>query len=279
MLVAFLIMLREGIEAALIVGIIASYLRRSGRADWLPLVGIGVAAAVLLSLGAGILLQAVDAEFPQAEQELFEAVIGLAAAGILTSMVFWMRKAARDVKSVLQNRVDTAIGTGSGLALIGMVFLAVMREGLEAVFFLLAVFQQSSGWSVPAGGLLGLAVAGCVGMAIYWGGVRINLQRFFRWTGLFILVVAAGLLASALRALHEAGLWNLLQSVPVDASAWLPADSALGTVLSGLFGYSDRPALGEIIVYVAFLAVMLPLMLRDAPRPARERQPRLGSRA
>ena len=156
MLVSFLILLREGIEAALIVGIIAGYLRQTGRAAWMPLVWIGVAAAALLSLGAGIGLELLGSEFPQREQELFEAVVGLIAVGVLTSMVFWMRRAARNVKGQLHNQIDTAVGDGSGMALIGMVFLAVMREGLEAVFFLLAVFQQSTGWS-GAGGCAGWA--------------------------------------------------------------------------------------------------------------------------
>ncbi|MGE3294040.1 MAG: iron uptake transporter permease EfeU [Geminicoccaceae bacterium] len=274
MLVAFLVMLREGLEAALIVGIIAGYLVQTGRRAWLPAVWVGVLLAVAAALLVGAGLQLVSAEFPQRAQELFEAIVGLAAVAVLTSMVFWMRKVARSIKGELHHSIDAALGgsSGHGLALIGMVFLAVAREGLESVFFLLAIFQQSPDPLAPLGALLGILVACALGYGIYAGSVRIDLRRFFRWTGVLILVVAAGILAGSLRALHEAGLWNHLQATLFDLSGVLPADSGLGTLLSGLFGYSDRPALGEAIVYLLFLAVTLYLFLADpraAPVPAR----------
>jgi len=266
-LVAFLIMLREGLEASLIVGIIAGYLRWHGRSDWMPLVWIGAASAALICLGVGLALDLLSAEFPQRQQELFEAVVGITAAAMLTAMAFWMRRAGRSMKHRLQDQVQQAMGTGSGIALIGMVFLAVAREGLESVFFLLALVQQSEAWAVPLGALLGLVVAALAGVAIAWGGVRLNLGRFFRWTGVVILAVAAGLAASALRALHEAGLWNRLQQVPFDLSHSLPMDSVLGTILSGLLGYVDQPSLGEVAVYLLFLLVTLPVFLAK-PRAA-----------
>ncbi|MDR6294519.1 MULTISPECIES: iron uptake transporter permease EfeU [Inquilinus] len=273
MLVPFLIMMREGIEAALIVGIIAGYLRQTGRSQWMPLVWIGIATAVLLSLAVGIVLDLVSAEFPQRQQELFEALVGLVAVGILTSMVFWMRKAARSIKAQLQHSIDAALDghDGTGMALIAMVFFAVAREGLESVFFLLATFQQDVGLAAPVGALAGIAVAVAVGIAIYWGGVRLNLKRFFRWTGLFILVVAAGLLAGSLRALHEAGLWNGLQETAFDLSHVLPIDGPVGSVLAGIFGYQDTPAVGEVAIYILFLLITLPLFLggHRAPREAR----------
>ncbi len=264
MLVPFLIMLREGLEAALIVGIVASYLRRGGRGDWMPAVWIGIFLAAALALFVGAGLQLASAEFPQATQELFEAVVGLVAVAILTSMVLWMRKAARSLKSELQGSIDAALSgsRGRGLALIGLVFFAVAREGLESVFFLLAIFQQSPGASGPLGALLGLLVSALLGFAIYAGGVRLDLRRFFRWTGVFILFVAAGLLAGALRHLHEAGVWNHLQGVVFDLTPVLPADGALGSVLAGLFGYVADPTLGELVAYLLYLAVALTLFLR-----------------
>jgi high-affinity iron transporter len=261
MLVPFLIMMREGIEAALIVGIIAGYLRQTGRSEWMPLIWIGIAIAVLLSIAVGIVLTLVSAEFPQREQELFEAIVGLVAVCILTSMVFWMRKAARSIKAQLQHSVDAALADTKGIALIGMAFFAVAREGLESVFFLLATFQQDVGLEAPIGALAGVLVAVAVGFAIFWFGVRLNLKRFFRWTGLFILVVAAGLLAGSLRALHEAGLWNGLQEIAFDLSHVLPIDGPLGSVLAGIFGYQDTPAVGEVAVYILFLIVTVPLFL------------------
>jgi high-affinity iron transporter len=274
MLIPFLIMLREGMEAALIVGIVAGYLEKTGRSRWLPAVWTGVVVAALLCLALGLALDAASAEFPQKEQELFEGLVGLVAVAVLTWMVFWMRKAARSIGAELRQSVDVALasGSGSGVALVAMVFLAVGREGLESVFFLLATFQQNVGPWVPIGALLGLACAVLIGYGIYRGGVRLDLRRFFAWTGVFIIFVAAGLLAGALRAFHEAGLWNEFQTIAFDLSRILPADGVLGTVLAGLFGYSDTPTVGEVAIYLLYLvpALLLFTMGRGPVRaPAR----------
>lgn len=279
MLVPFLIMLREGIEAALIVGIVASYLKQTGRAAWMPAVWLGVLLAVALSLFVGAGLQLASAEFPQKAQELFEAIVGLIAVTVLLSMVFWMRKAARSIKTHLQSSIETALSGSDtqGLALVGTIFFAVAREGLESVFFLLAVFQQSAGADAPLGALLGVLASVAVGCGIYMGGVRLNLRRFFRWTGVFILIVAAGILAGTLRHLHEAGVWNYLQTTVFDLSDVMPATSPIGVMLSGLFGYMDTPTVGEVIVYVVFLAASLIAFLRpELTRPTGGEVPRLS---
>lgn len=267
MLVPFLIMLREGIEAALIVGIIASYLKQTGRGEWMPAVWIGVFLAAALALLVGGGLELVSAEFPQKQQELFEGVIGLVAVGILSSMVFWMRKVARSIKHSLHASLDAALATSKNqvYALIAMVFFAVAREGLETVFFLLAVFQQSEGTAAPMGALLGLILAIVVGFAIYSGSMRLNLGLFFRWTGLFILVVAAGILSTSVQALHEAGLWNHLQTIVFDISAALPMDGPLGSVLAGMFGYQDAPTVSTLSVYLIYLIGALVLFFLPAP--------------
>ncbi len=259
MLVPFLIMLREGIEAALIVGIVATYLRQTGRASLMPAVWVGVVLAAALSLFVGAGLQFASAEFPQKIQELFEAIVGFFAVGVLTSMVFWMRKVSHAIKGELQASIDEALAhsSGQGLALVGIVFFAVAREGLESVFFLLAIFQQSGSALGPLGALLGVLAAVGVGYAIYACGVRLNLHWFFRWTGIFILAVAAGVLSGALRALHEAGFWNHLQTIAFDLSGVLPADSPLGTVFAGVLGYQDTPAIGELAIYVVYLVATL----------------------
>jgi high-affinity iron transporter len=269
MFAAYLIMLREGIEAALIVGIVASYLKQSGRAQWLPLVWVGVGAAVAVCLAVGFALISANREFPQRQQELFEGLVALLATAILTSMVFWMKKAARSIKAQLHDSIDNALSSGDrqGLALIGMVFFAVGREGLESLFFLLAIVQQSDGWAVPIGAALGIASAVGVGFAIYYFGVKLNLRHFFRWTGVFIIFVAAGLLAGSLRAFHEAGFWNGLQNTAFDFSAFLPQDGLIGMLLAGVFGYQDAPTIGEVIVYFAYLIPALILFFAP-PRPA-----------
>ncbi len=277
MLVPFLIMLREGIEAALIVGIVGSYLTQTGRHSWMPAVWVGILLAIALSLFVGAALQLVSAQFPQKAQEAFEALVGIIAVVMLTSMVLWMRKAARSIKAGLHHSIDAALAgsTGQGLALVAMVFAAVAREGLESVFFLLAIFQQSADAYAPLGALLGVLAATAIGYAIYVGGVRLNLRRFFTWTGVFILIVAAGILAGSLRSLHEAGLWNSLQTVVVDLTEVLPVSSPLGSLLSGMFGYHDAPTVGEILLYIAFLATSLTLFLRPlSPAPSAGHAPR-----
>ncbi len=193
----------------------------------------------------------------------------MAVAGFV-SMVFWMRKPARSIKSELHHSVDAALASAHGgtWALIGLVFFAVAREGLESVFFLLAIFQQSDGVAAPLGAIAGIAVAVLVGLAIYVGGVRLDLRRFFQWTGIFIIFVAAGILARAVGSLHEAGLWNGLQAHAYDMSTILPISSLLGTILSGVFSYQENPTVGEVIVYLSFLSATLYFYLRPA-RPTR----------
>ena len=255
MFVAFLIMLREGIEAAIIVGIASSYLAQTGRRRWLPAVWIGIVGAIAACAELAALLDAAGAEFPQRQQEMFEGAVALIAVAMLTSMVFWMRKAARSVASDLRASVDAALADRrrGGLALAALAFLAVGREGLETVFFLSAIVEQSQGWSILIGAALGLICAFAVGLAIYLGGTRINLRRFFQWTGAFIVFVAAGLLVGAVRAFHEAGIWNGLQERTFDLSNILPADSVTGTLLGGVFGYQQAPTAGELLAYVGFL--------------------------
>ena len=269
MLIAFLIMLREGIEAALIVGIVAGFLKQSGHSRLMPKVWLGVALAALMCLGVGYGIHSATGEIPQKEQEFVVGVIGLVAVAMLTYMILWMKKAARSMKRQLQDSVQTALnrGNGQGWALVGMAFLAVAREGLESVFFLLAVFQQSPTWSMPVGAVLGLLAAVVIGALIYQGGMRLNLAKFFRWTGVFLIVVAAGLVAGSLRALHEAGVWNHLQEVVFDSSKYLHEDSPLGVLLGGFFGYTDHPTQGEVLAWLLYLVPVMIWFLHGS-RPA-----------
>ena len=269
MLIAFLIMLREGIEAALIVGIVAGFLKQSGHSRLMPKVWLGVALAALMCLGVGYGIHSATGEIPQKEQEFVVGVIGLVAVAMLTYMILWMKKAARSMKQQLQDSVQMALnrGDGQGWALVGMAFLAVAREGLESVFFLLAVFQQSPTWSMPVGAVLGLLAAVVIGALIDQGGMRLNLAKFFRWTGAFLIVVAAGLVAGSLRALHEAGVWNHLQEVVFDSSKYLHEDSPLGVLLGGFFGYTDHPTQGEVLAWLLYLVPVMIWFLHGS-RPA-----------
>lgn len=268
MFVPFLIMLREGLEAALIVSLIASYLKRTGRTRWFPAMWAGVLVAMLLCLALGIFINETSGEFPQKQQELFEGIVAVIAVVILTSMVFWMRRVARNIKTELEQAVDQALNKG-GFPLVLMVFLAVAREGLESVFFLLAAFTQDVGYAPPVGAVLGLTCAALLGALIYWGGIRLNLQRFFFWTSLFILFVAAGLAAGAIRAFHEAGLWNQWQGIAFDFSHTLSTHSLFGTLLEGLLGYQETPTVSEVTIWLLYLFPALLLFFFPArPSPA-----------
>lgn len=269
MFVPFLIMLREGLEAALIVSLIASYLKRTQRVKWFPAMWAGVVIAVALCLAVGVFINETTGEFPQKQQELFEGLVALVAVCILTWMVFWMRKVSRNVKAQLEDAVDNALqrGGSNGWALVLMVFLAVAREGLESVFFLLAAFQQDVGIAPPIGAVLGLATAVVLGMLLYWGGVRLNLAKFFKWSSLLILFVAAGLAAGAIRAFHEAGLWNHFQAVAFDLCNTLSTHTLFGTLLEGILGYQETPTVSEVAVYFIYLIPALLLFFLPA-RPA-----------
>ncbi len=270
MIPAFLITLREGLEAALIVGIVAAYVVRVGRRDALPKVWFGVAAAVGLSIGIGLVVVATIERLPLVVQESIEGATALLAVAILTWMLFWMRRQGRAMKGELEHGVDLALAKGSVAALVGLAFVAVFREGIETVLFMAVVFSATQVGPGPAfGAIAGLAVAVLIGWAIFVAGVRIDLRRFFSITGVLLIFVAAGLCAFAVGEFGEAGLISNTGAV-FDLSGVLPVTSALGSVLAGLFGYRASPTPLELIAYFAYLIPVLTLFLlgdrRSAPR-------------
>ncbi|SUO96260.1 iron uptake transporter permease EfeU [Suttonella ornithocola] len=269
MLVTFLIMLREGVEAALIVGIVASFLKQGGHSKLINRVWLGVILAVLLCLAVGwVMFTGTDA-LPKKQQGILAGTIALLAVAMLTYMTLWMKRAAGAMKTHLQASVSSALhyGKGQGWALVGMAFLAVVREGIETVFFLLAIAQQNHTKNMLIGAALGLAVAIVIGWLIYEGGVRINLAKFFRWTGVFLIFVSAGLFAGAFRAFHNAGLWNLWQTPLTDLSGILSEKSALGSIISGIFGYKDHPTQSDLIFYLLYLIPVLMFFLKNKKKP------------
>ena len=206
MLPTFIIGLREGLEASLIIGIIAAFLIQRGDRKALRPMWYGVALALALCLGVAAILEAVDRSLPHKQQEGLETVLALVAVVGVTYMVVWMKRHSRELKGSLERSAESALVLGSAWALIGMAFFAVLREGLETAVFLLAVFGNSTNPAATGtGAVLGIAVAVGLGFAIYKGGVRINLSRFFRFTGFVLVLVAAGLLSSAVHTAHEAG--------------------------------------------------------------------------
>src|SRR5262249_16308186 len=181
MLPTFIIGLREGVEAALIVGIIATFLNQQGRRDALRLMWVGVGAALTICIAVGVGLQILNQDLPQRQQEMLETVIGAAAVCIVTFMIVWMRRHARNLSGELRQSVGAALAEGSAMALVAMAFFAVIREGFETVVFLLAVFQNSDSSTAAAiGAVLGVASAVLIGAMIYRGGLKLNYARFFR---------------------------------------------------------------------------------------------------
>ncbi len=270
MLPTFVIGLREGVEAALIVGIIAAFLcqdpRGRGALKWM---WIGVAAAVGLCVVAGVALELVNSELPHREQEGLESIIAALAVGAVTFMIVWMRRHARSMSGDLRASAGAALAAGSSGALVAMAFFAVIREGLETVVFLLAAFQSSTNpASAGFGALLGVLAAVAIGTAIYRGGVKLNLARFFRATGVVLVFVAAGLVASALHTAHEAGWLNAGQAHAVDLSWLVVAGTWTAALLTGMLGLQPHPAVVEVAGYALYaLPMLLFLLLPDRMRP------------
>ena len=270
MLPTFVIGLREGVEAALIVGIIAAFLRQEGRGDALRYVWAGVGVAIVLCAAVGVTLQIVNEDLPQRQQEGLETIVGLAAVGMVTFMIVWMRRNARGLRKELERSAAGALARGSIYALVAMAFFAVLREGLETAVFLFAAFQSAANpGAAGAGAVIGLALAVAIGWGIYKGGVRLNLSKFFRFTAAVLVLVAAGLLASAAHTAHEAGWLNVLQGQALDLSWLIVPGSVTSSLLTGMLGLQPQPTVAEAVVYVLYAVPMLVYVLwpqRSRPR-------------
>jgi high-affinity iron transporter len=264
---AFFIAIREGLEAALIVGIIGAYLVKLERRDALRGVWVGVGAAITLSIVAGIAVVATVGRLPLVVQESIEGIAAVIAVVVLTWMLFWMRRQGRAMKGELEQGVDLALAGGSILALAGLAFVSVAREGLETVLFLYAI-GSSSGPAVPTllAAFAGLAVAAAIGYAIFAAGVRVDLRRFFTVTGVVLIFVSAGLVAHAIHEFGEAGL-IANAGTAFSLGSVLPESSPLGAVLAGLFGYRSTPTPLEVIGYLAYLIPVLVIFLKPARTP------------
>jgi high-affinity iron transporter len=273
MLPTFVIGLREGLEAALIVGIVAAFLRQQGRRDVLRWVWAGVGLAVGICVLVGVGLEILSKDLPSRQQEGLETVVGLVAVAAVSFMVVWMSRHARSLKRDLEEGAASALAQGSVAALVGMAFFAVIREGFETVVFLLAAFSASESPGLAGGGaLVGILVAVAIGWGIYRGGVRINLARFFRVTGAVLVLVAAGLLATALHTAHEAGWINGLQTQAFDLTWLVDPGSIRSALLTGMLGLQAQPTVVEAVVYVAFALPMLAYVLWPRNRQQRVRK-------
>jgi high-affinity iron transporter len=273
MLPTFVIGLREGLEASLIVGIVAAFVRRE-RPSAMPYLWAGVAAGIGLCTAAGVALHLAEQALPQRQQEGLETVVGLLAVAMVTYMVWWMRRHSRELKGDLEGKAAGALATGGTWTLIAMAFLAVLREGLETVVFLLAAFQAStSPMAAGFGALLGVVVAVALGYGIYRGGVRINMARFFRVTGLVLVLVAAGLVATAAHTAHEAGWLDSLQGQALDLTWLVHPGTVISALLTGMLGIQPRPTVGEVAGWLLYLVPIAVLVSWPRRAPAKAAPP------
>ncbi|AYF29613.1 iron transporter [Micromonospora tulbaghiae] len=277
MFATYLIGLREGLEATLVVSILVAFLVKSQRRDRLPQVWAGVGLAVVLSVGFGSLIQYTSTSLLRTSEsrELFEAVTSVAAVVFVTWMIFWMRRAARTIAGELRGKLTDALAVGS-LAVAGMAFLAVIREGLETALIFYAAAESAAGGTGP-GSLLalagGIATAVVIGFLLYRSAVRINLSRFFTWTGALLILVAAGILKYGVHDFQEAGVLPGLNDLAFDISTTLDPGSWYGALLAGMFNVTAAPTVLELVAWVAYAVPVLVLFLRRPSQPAKSAEP------
>ncbi|MFJ1753342.1 iron uptake transporter permease EfeU [Kitasatospora sp. NPDC088134] len=253
----YLIGLREGLEASLVVCILIAYLVKTGRRDRLGPVWAGVGSAVALSMAFGAVLQFGSDQLSFEAQEALGGSLSIIAVGLVTWMVFWMRRTARHLKSELQGKLDAALAMGT-VALVVTSFLAVGREGLEtALFIWTAVQATGDGWNPLVGAILGLLTSAVLGWLFYRGALKINLAKFFTWTGGMLVVVAAGVLAYGVHDLQEADWLPGLHDKAFDISSTIPVDSWYGTLLKGVFNFQPDPTVLQVGVWLLYLVPTL----------------------
>ncbi len=263
MLPSFLLSLREGVEAALIIGILLGALRKMQRAELSRVVWSGAISAVLLSALAALVLYGLGASFEGRAEEIFEGVTMILAAGVLTWMIFWMRRQAHTLKAELESGVRRATLQGGGRGLFSLAFLAVLREGIELALFLVAasVNAQARGTLISAG--FGLGGAILLGWLLFATTMRLDLGGFFRVTGVLMVLFAAGLFAHGVHEFNEAGLVPVIVEHVWDTNHLLDERSFLGEMMKTLFGYNGNPSLTEVLAYAGYFAVISLGLWRD----------------
>ena len=257
MLAGFLIGLREGLEAALIVGLVLGILTQMKQERNRNVIWAGVAAAIVLSLAAAGILRWLGTSLEGTAEEIFEGAMMLLAAGVLTWMIFWMQRQGRTYQIGLESNVRRAMQSGQVWALFGIAFIAVLREGIETALFLTATAMVADERQVFMGAVLGIAAAVMLGWVLFSATIRLNLRRFFLVTSFLLILFAAGLFAHGVHEFVEAGwlpafidpIWNL--------NPILDESSLTGSILKALFGYNGNPSLTESLAYVLYLAVIL----------------------
>lgn len=262
MLANVLIGLREGLEAGLVVGILVAYLHKIGRRDVLPRLWIGIGGAILLSLIVGAILTFGPSTLSFQAQEILGGSLSILAVGMVTWMTFWMARHARWMSRELRADVDRAVQR-SALALVALGIVSVGREGIETALFVWASVNAGANAALGTlGAVIGILLAVVLAYLIYRGLVRINLGRFFFWTGIVLIVVAAGVLAYGVRDLQEAGVIPGITAIAYSVTAIVPPTSWYGALLAGVFNFNPEPTIAQVVVWIAYVAITLLFFLR-----------------
>jgi high-affinity iron transporter len=265
MLPSYLLSLREGIEATLIIGILLGALRQTRRPEFVPALWMGTITAAVLSILTAVLLTSFGLEMKDPGEAIFESFTMIIAAGLLTWMIFWMSRQARFMKANLESDVRRA-SQGGKRAVFFVAFVAILREGIELALFLTAsVFATSNALQTTLGAILGLGTAILLGWSIFAATVRLDLRHFFQVTGFMLILFAAGLIAHGIHEFTEVGWIPSIIEHVWDLTSIVSAESTLGQLLSALFGYNPAPALSEMIAYVTYLVGVV-IALRFAGR-------------
>lgn len=263
MIGSFMITLREGLEVTLIIGIILAYLAKTGNRKGFKPVWFGVSLAVAFSLIVGVFLFLLAGELSGRVAELFGGAAMFLAVGVLTWMIFWMRKQAINIRAHLEAQIQSVLTSGSSLGLVILAFTVVVREGIETVLFLFAATRVAgSPLLFTLGGFLGLAVAIAIGYTIYQGAVRLNLRVFFNVTSVVLMVFAAGILVHGIHEFHEASIIPPVVEHVWDLSSILPEESVVGAFLHIIIGYNANPSLVQVVAYFGYLVSALGIYFR-----------------
>lgn len=276
MLFSLLVSLREGVEIALIVAIVLGYLKRIDRSRYAVQVWAGVGVAVALSLVVVALLEFTAVSLSGQALEAFEGFTMLFAVGVLTWMIFWMKRQASSIGTHLRDQIDAAVRVGSPSALVLLSFTSVVREGLETVLFLFAGARTASAGEYALGGALGFGIAAIIGYGVYRGSARLPLRQFFLVSGVVLIVLAAGLVSNALTELRAAQVIANQGPRVWDIDAYLSMNTELGRTLTTVFGYTSSPTLLQLVAYWLYLGGALGYFLSGTVFAQPQQRPRPG---
>jgi high-affinity iron transporter len=269
MLSNYLIGLREGIEAALVMSILLTYLVRTNRNPLIKFVWYGVGAAAVASIVIAIALESISGELSQTLEPIFAGTVSIVAVGFVTWMIFWMKRSARTISSDLRNQLDNAAVSGGAMAVAAMAFVAVLREGAEtAIFFWAAAHATGNSVASVVGLVLGLSTAVVVGWIFYRSTSTINLSKFFKITSILLVFVAAGVLSYGIHEFQEVGWLPGEDNVLLDLSGVLVEGSFLATLVSGLFNLKPTTTMLQVIGYVSYSVTVLYFLLKGKVAPA-----------